>query len=134
MIHTAGCGYHFLNDKLYTYCIDHGFPEVPSVPMQSISAPLVHDPGTLWECGVSTDWVGQVVAAVSGQTLGDYLAEHVRSPLGMTDSTSHFHRGATRTAAARPRSHPGRRPGSQRQSGRSAVPELSVPPDTVGSN
>jgi methyl acetate hydrolase len=54
---------------------------------QSISAPLVHDPGTVWEYGLSTDWVGQVVEAVSGQTLGDYLAEHVYGPLGMTDST-----------------------------------------------
>jgi CubicO group peptidase (beta-lactamase class C family) len=87
MNHTSGCGYHFLNEKLFTYCTDHGFPHVLTGRKQSISAPLVHDPGTVWEYGVSTDWVGQVVEAVSGQTLGDYLAEHVYGPLGMTDST-----------------------------------------------
>lgn len=87
MNHTSGCGYHFLNEKLLTYCTDYGFPDVLSGKKQSISAPLVHDPGTVWEYGVSTDWVGQVVEAVSGQTLGDYLAENVYGPLGMTDST-----------------------------------------------
>lgn len=46
MNHTAGCGYHFLNDKLYTYCTNHGFPDVLSGRKQSISAPLVHHPGT----------------------------------------------------------------------------------------
>ncbi|WP_006244509.1 serine hydrolase domain-containing protein [Mycolicibacterium tusciae] len=87
MNHTSGCGYHFLNEKLFKYCTDYGFPNILSGLKQSISAPLVHDPGTVWEYGVSTDWVGQVVEAVSGQTLGDYLAENVYGPLGMTDST-----------------------------------------------
>jgi methyl acetate hydrolase len=87
MNHTSGCGYHFLNAKLLKYCTDYRFPNVLQGIKQSISAPLVHDPGTVWEYGVSTDWVGVVVEAVSGQTLGDYLAEHVYGPLGMTDST-----------------------------------------------
>ncbi len=87
MTHTAGCGYHFVNEKLLKYCAVKDFPNVLQGKKLSISAPLVHDPGTIWEYGVSTDWVGMVVEAVSGQTLGDYLAEHVYGPLGMTDST-----------------------------------------------
>src|SRR6478735_4801280 len=87
MNHTSGCGYHFLNEKLFRYCTEYGWPDVLSGKKQSISAPLVHDPGTVWEYGVSTDWLGQVVEAVSGQSLGDYLTENVYSPLGMTDST-----------------------------------------------
>jgi CubicO group peptidase (beta-lactamase class C family) len=87
MNHTSGCGYHFLNEKLFTYCADNDWPNVLQGKKQSISAPLVHDPGTVWEYGVSTDWLGQVVEAVTGQALGDYLAENVYGPLGMTDST-----------------------------------------------
>ncbi|BBX18712.1 serine hydrolase [Mycolicibacterium duvalii] len=87
MNHTAGCGYHFLNEKLYAYCNEKDFPHPLSGVKQSLSAPLVHDPGTVWEYGVSTDWLGMVVEAVSGQTLADYLAEHIYRPLGMTDST-----------------------------------------------
>ena len=87
MNHTAGCGYYFLNEKLLKYCTTKGFPTPLEGIKRSISAPLVHDPGTVWEYGVSTDWVGMVVEAVSGQTLADYLAEHIYGPLGMTDST-----------------------------------------------
>jgi methyl acetate hydrolase len=49
--------------------------------------PLARDPGTLWEYGVNTDWLGLVVEAVSGQTLDVYLAEHLFGPLGMADTT-----------------------------------------------
>ncbi|UXA18773.1 serine hydrolase [Mycobacterium sp. SMC-4] len=87
MNHTAGCGYHFLNEKLFAYCTEQDFPHPLSGIKQSLSAPLVHDPGTVWEYGVSTDWLGMVVEAVSGQTLADYLAEHIYGPLGMTNST-----------------------------------------------
>lgn len=87
MTHTSGCGYHFVNAKLFKYCTDYNFPNVFQGIKQSISAPLVHDPGTFWEYGVSTDWLGMVVEAVTGQTLADYLTEHVYGPLGMTDST-----------------------------------------------
>ncbi|MFI5509130.1 serine hydrolase domain-containing protein [Mycobacterium sp. NPDC051804] len=87
MNHTSGCGYHFLNEKLFRYCTEHEFPHVLTGKKQSISAPLVHDPGTVWEYGVSTDWLGQVVEAVSGHALGDYCAENIYRPLGMTDST-----------------------------------------------
>lgn len=87
MNHTSGCGYHFLNEKLFTYCTEYGWPHVLTGKKQSIRAPLVHDPGTIWEYGVSTDWLGQVVEAVSGQTLGGYVAEHIYGPLGMSNST-----------------------------------------------
>lgn len=87
MNHTAGCGYNFLNDKLFTYCNEQGFPTPLEGKKQSINAPLVNDPGTVWEYGVNTDWLGMLVEAISGQSLADYLAEHVYGPLGMTDST-----------------------------------------------
>ncbi|MGY4867336.1 serine hydrolase domain-containing protein [Mycolicibacterium elephantis] len=87
MNHTAGCSYHFLNEKLFTYCTELGFPNPLEGIKRSLSAPLVHDPGTLWEYGVNTDWLGMVVEAVSGQALADYLAEHIYAPLHMTDST-----------------------------------------------
>jgi len=87
MTHTAGCGYHFLNDKLFRYCTELGFPTPLDGIKRGLSAPLVHDPGTVWEYGVNTDWLGLVVEAVSGQRLGAYLAEHIYRPLGMADST-----------------------------------------------
>ena len=49
--------------------------------------PLVADPGTRWEYGTSTDWLGQVVQALSGQDLAVYCEQHIFTPLGMTDTT-----------------------------------------------
>ena len=48
--------------------------------------PLLCDPGERWEYGISIDWVGKIVEAVSGQRLDRYLAEHICQPLGMHDT------------------------------------------------
>ena len=44
------------------------------------------DPGTRWEYGVNTDWVGLLIEAASGQTLDAYFQQHVCGPLGMADT------------------------------------------------
>jgi CubicO group peptidase (beta-lactamase class C family) len=87
MTHTAGLGYFFLNEGLLTYCGANGLPSPLSGEKVSLTAPLVNDPGTVWEYGVNIDWLGLVVEKVSGRSLGAYLAEHVWGPLGMSDST-----------------------------------------------
>ncbi|MBV1798070.1 serine hydrolase [Siccirubricoccus sp. G192] len=49
-------------------------------------APLVHQPGTTFEYGLSTDVLGRVVEVVSGQRLEAFLEERLFRPLRMTDS------------------------------------------------
>lgn len=49
-------------------------------------APLVYQPGTVWEYGFSTDILGLIVEAASGQSLGAFLKERVWGPLGMADT------------------------------------------------
>jgi len=87
MTHSAGLGYYFLNEKLMRYHEVSGEPHVLSGLKRSLSAPLVNDPGTAWEYGVNTDWLGLIIEKVSGQTLGSYLGQRVYEPLGMKDST-----------------------------------------------
>lgn len=87
MNHTAGLGYFFLNERLLRYCAQTGLPNPLEGRKAALSAPLVNDPGTVWEYGVNTDWLGLAVERVSGQRLSDYLADHVYEPLGMTNST-----------------------------------------------
>ena len=84
LTHTAGLGYFFIHPEVLGYFGATGMPEPGS--LASIRMPLMFDPGTRWEYSVATDWVGQAVEAVTGQTLGDYLAEHVTGPLGMTST------------------------------------------------
>ena len=49
-------------------------------------APLVYQPGTVWEYGFSTDILGFIVEAVAGQSLGAFLKERLWDPLGMADT------------------------------------------------
>jgi CubicO group peptidase (beta-lactamase class C family) len=48
--------------------------------------PLAHQPGTTFEYGMSTDILGAVVEAISGESLDRYFAEHITGPLGMIDT------------------------------------------------
>jgi methyl acetate hydrolase len=87
MTHTAGAGYFFLNEKLKRYHEVTGEPHPLTGLKRSFSLPLVNDPGTAWEYGTNTDWLGLIVEKLSGQSLGSYLKQHVYGPLGMNDST-----------------------------------------------
>lgn len=86
MTHTAGLGYFFTSEKLMRYLALTGEPSPLSGDKRSLSVPLVNDPGTAWEYGVNTDWLGLIVEKISGQSLGAYLQQQVYGPLGMTDS------------------------------------------------
>ena len=87
MTHTAGLGYFFTNEKLLRYLELTGEPSPLSGEKRSLSVPMVNDPGTVWEYGVNTDWLGLVVEKITGQSLGSYLQQHVYAPLGMVDSS-----------------------------------------------
>jgi CubicO group peptidase (beta-lactamase class C family) len=49
-------------------------------------APLVHQPGTVWEYSLATDVLGRVVEKASGMRLGDFLEQRLLEPLGMVDT------------------------------------------------
>jgi methyl acetate hydrolase len=80
MNHTAGLGYGFWSAGLARWAAASGDAD-------ALAAPLMSDPGTRFEYGLSTDWLGVVVEAAGGQPLDEYLAEHVLGPLGMTSTS-----------------------------------------------
>ena len=49
-------------------------------------APLVHQPGTVWEYSLAVDVLGRVVEKASGMRLADFLEERLFKPLKMSDS------------------------------------------------
>jgi methyl acetate hydrolase len=85
--HTSGLAYWFFNADIVRWEEATGTPNVLSGSKEIFAAPLVADPGTRYEYGINTDWLGRVVEAASGQSLDDYLAEHILGPLGMTSTT-----------------------------------------------
>jgi methyl acetate hydrolase len=85
--HTSGLGYWLFNPLLARWEQVTGTPNVNSGSIAALTAPMVADPGTVFEYGISTDWLGRVVEAVAGTTLDAYLAENVLGPLGMSSAT-----------------------------------------------
>jgi methyl acetate hydrolase len=85
--HTSGLSYWFWNKDIDHYEQVTGVPNILPGSNEAFKAPLVGDPGQLFEYGINVDWLGLVVEAVSGQSLADYVDEHITGPLGMTNTT-----------------------------------------------
>jgi CubicO group peptidase (beta-lactamase class C family) len=50
-------------------------------------APLINEPGTVWDYGVSVDVLGLVIEAISGEPLGAFMEKRLWQPLGMVDTS-----------------------------------------------
>ena len=86
LTHTAGFGYEFMNRDLFGMVGKGTLPSLMAGDDGFLKAPLLFDPGSRWEYGISTDWLGRIVERVSGQTLDAYFRQHIFAPLGMQDS------------------------------------------------
>jgi CubicO group peptidase (beta-lactamase class C family) len=86
LTHTAGFAYDVWNAPLGQYMKYAGVPRIGTCKNEALRVPLLFDPGERWEYGISIDWAGKAVEAVSGQNLNVYLREHIFTPLGMTDT------------------------------------------------
>jgi methyl acetate hydrolase len=87
LTHSSGLSYFFTNAKLAKYHKRFDVPDVLSGKRAALFVPMVHDPGTIWEYGTNTDWLGLIVEKLAGQTLDRHLREHVTGPIGMNDTT-----------------------------------------------
>jgi CubicO group peptidase (beta-lactamase class C family) len=73
------------------------------------TVPLRFAPGTAWHYSLATDVLGALLAAATGQTLPEIVADRVTRPLGMTESefvASHLDRLAIPYADAPMRGEP----------------------------
>jgi methyl acetate hydrolase len=85
--HTSGLGYWFWSEDLVRWEKATGIPNVVAGSSTSFSAPLLNDPGEAFVYGINTDWLGQVVEAVTGAGLDVVIKEGVTGPLGMGQTT-----------------------------------------------
>jgi methyl acetate hydrolase len=121
LLHTAGFGYDFFNEKYNRLAKEHGQPSVITSSKAALATPLLFDPGEAWEYGSNIDWAGQVVEGITGKRLGTVMQERIFAPLGMTDS------GFTLTPPMRSRlagMHQRDPDGSLR-----ALPDFELPPE-----
>ena len=91
LTHTSGLTYGFHHahpvDAMYR-AMGHEWGTPPGadsaeVCRQWASVPLVFQPGTEWNYGVSTDVLGRLVEVLSGQPLDEFFEQRIFAPLGM---------------------------------------------------
>ena len=80
LTHTSGFAYDIWHEAMFKFTSSGG----------DATHVLAFEPGTRWQYGPSTLWVGRLIEAVSGMDLEKYLQRNVLSPLGLKDTAFIF--------------------------------------------
>ena len=91
MRHTSGLTYGFTGtSKVQKLVAAANFLSQDRTLAEHVEAlaalPLQHQPGEVWEYGLSTDVLGRVIELVAGGRLGEVLRARIFGPLGMDDT------------------------------------------------
>ncbi len=94
LTHTSGLTYGFHHshpvDAMYRAAgFEWGMPpgmDLAACCERWAALPLLFQPGSEWNYGVSTDVLGRVVEVISGRPLDEFLSERVLGPLGMSET------------------------------------------------
>jgi CubicO group peptidase (beta-lactamase class C family) len=90
--HTSGLSYGLWGESL----VDEMYLEreillwkgttIQDTVAKLAAIPLKHQPGTVWQYGLSTDVLGRLVEVISGEPLDEFFEQRIFSPLGMKDT------------------------------------------------
>lgn len=90
MSHTAGFTYGFFGntpvDKMYRDSNLFASKSLQEFVDKLAQIPLLYQPGKGWTYSVSMDVEGYIVEKLSGQSLPDFMRDHIYEPLGMRDA------------------------------------------------
>lgn len=87
LTHTAGFGYKFFNPEINAYLKFYNIDEFRLTHESQFLTPLLFEPGTNFNYGLSIDVAGLALERVTGVKLGDYVKEHIYEPLDLRTST-----------------------------------------------
>jgi CubicO group peptidase (beta-lactamase class C family) len=90
MSHTAGFTYGFFGntpvDKMVRDAQVFAQPNLQGMIDKLAKIPLLYQPGKGWTYSLSMDIEGYIVEKLSGQSLPDFMRDHIYQPLGMKDA------------------------------------------------
>jgi len=81
--HTSGHSSDVWNADTLRYKEVMALPGTATCQHAAFSLPLVFDPGSAWEYGIATDWLGMTVERLSGMRLEEYFRKCIFDPIGM---------------------------------------------------
>lgn len=98
--HTSGIVYGFFGNTLVHQAYNNTDLFNPGQTLAEFvtklsKLPLAHQPGTVWEYGMSTDVLSRIVEVVSGMPFDQFIEQHITTPLGMRDTA--FYLSAAQT-------------------------------------
>jgi len=89
MTHTAGFTYgngSTMADKMYGELKVRDAKDLHEMIERLAQIPLLYQPGKGWVYSMSMDIQGYIVEKLSGQSLPDFIRDHIYAPLGMRDA------------------------------------------------
>ncbi|EXJ60852.1 beta-lactamase [Cladophialophora yegresii CBS 114405] len=99
--HTLGQAYDFFEPLTLAWRVHTGRPPMGYHSVgdwEDFDTPFVSDPGSKYIYGIGIDWLGWIIEAVSGESLPDYLGNHICKPLGMNETGGKLPPGKKNTA------------------------------------
>jgi CubicO group peptidase (beta-lactamase class C family) len=89
MTHTAGFSYGDGDspvDAIYQKLQVRKAPNLQEAINRLAQIPLNYQPGTRWRYSLSMDIQGYIIEKITGQSLPDFMRDHLFTPLGMRDA------------------------------------------------
>jgi CubicO group peptidase (beta-lactamase class C family) len=87
LTHSSGFAEDVWHPDIAPYMRWAGMPPGGSRKLVTLDLPLLFEPGTQWQYGISHEWVGQAIERAASQPLDAYMEANVFGPLGMRDTT-----------------------------------------------
>jgi CubicO group peptidase (beta-lactamase class C family) len=109
LTHMSGLTYGFHHqhpvDAMYR-AMGHEWSSPPGADTAEVcrhwaSVPLLFQPGSEWNYGVSTDVLGRLVEVISGQPLDEFFEQRIFAPLGMPNTSFGLREGDDLESLAR---------------------------------
>lgn len=93
LTHTSGLSYDCFNPSMLQWRIANNLPLAATMAAgtrSTYAGPLLFEPGQQYCYGLSTDWVGFVIEAITGKKLVEVYKERIIGPLQLKNSTEVF--------------------------------------------
>ena len=85
--HTSGYGYQFLNPEIKFLVDQKILQDIQDDGEDFLDAPILFEPGTRWNYGISTDLLGYIIEKLTYKKLDEYMKENLFNQLGMKNTT-----------------------------------------------